>query len=158
MMTFSITHFNSEEFLAYKKMHEDENTKIHHLTISFFLDRKEKEKYFYRYETSFSMRTVVKEDVKSGKLEIMDEIFEKFKTQEPLIFEIIGYSGKVTFCESDLEAKCENFLVKGICSSVKTLLERKTSSEIQKTYCATVYGEWLNTSFEKEKMKNDKKI
>jgi hypothetical protein len=111
---------------------------------------------FTLYKTNFLVKTVVKEDVKSGKVETIEKIFEKFETQEQMVFEIYRYSSEAALRGEGLKVKYKNFLVKGFHNSFETTLEKSESGEIEKFYYTRVYGELLNDDFEKEQNNNDK--
>jgi hypothetical protein len=158
--TFSIKHFTSEEFEKYKKMHDNENTKIHFLQIRFWLDPTKKDAYseskhlafllYENYRTHFTVSTVVEEDVKSGEIKSIEEMIKKIESQEKVIYEIYGYSGKAVVNEEEVELEERKFIADVVYDKVDMTLERDFYGKIKKSYFVTVFGELSNTDFEKE--------
>ena len=144
---FSITHFTDEEFKKYKEMHENENTKIHRLLISFWLDPYKEVGYIEMHKSRFCMVTAVKEDVKSGEVKIFEEIFEKFETQEQMTFEVYGYSGDARLRGEELKVNRKNFLIKGVYQTVETSFSRNVLDEFVRDYYVVVYGKLLDDDF-----------
>ena len=160
---FSITHLAREEFEEYKKIHDDENTKIHFLQIRFWLDPTENAfsnskllafLLYENYRTYFTVNTVVEENVKSGEIKAIEEMIKKIENQKKVIYEIFGYSGRAVVNAEEAELEEVKFITEVVCDKVETTLERDLYGKIKKSYFVTVFGKLLNTDFEKEKQKN----
>ena len=141
MTKFSITNFTREEFEKYKKMHENERTKVYEVIIDFDL----------KHEGFFTLLTVAL----SGDTAV-DDIIKKCKNKEEVTYEILGGEGKFSIHFDNIKLENKTFCFKQLIKGVFKKFEFNKDNEL---YKIKFEGELLSAALEytkeKEKQNNE---